>query len=178
MPPVGWGSRRWSVAAASVILLGGVGAASLAFADEELFQKGKLRSDGVLTVGQPETIVIKRLPPRLKVRVSVTANDQRCQAIKVGFCEPATAQRAPGTPRFRTSRRGRARLTFVMPAGYEFLHLKPPFKSEHVSFTNGEPVLIDAQVDTAVRRPGESRHLIGIAQGGAVVEVPTPPAAP
>jgi hypothetical protein len=175
---VGAGRRRWIVAAASVIVLGVVGAASLASADEELFQKGKLRSDGVMTVGQPETIVIKRLPPKLKVRVTVTANDQRCEAIKIGFCEPATATRAPGTPRFRTSRRGRAVLTFVMPAGYDFFHLKPPFKTEHVSFTNGQPLLIDAQVDTAVTRHGESRHLIGIAQGGAVAEVPPPPAAP
>jgi hypothetical protein len=174
VPPVGSGRRRWIVAVVSVIVLGVVSAASLASADEEIFQKGKLRSDRVFTVGQPETIVIKRLSPRLKVRVTVTAFDTRCQAVKIGFCEPATATRTPGTPRFRTSGKGRAVLTFVMPAGYDFLHLKPPFKTEHMAFTNGEPLLVDAQVDTAVTRHGESRHLIGIAQGGAVAEVPPP----
>ena len=164
--------------AVSAVVLGAVGAASLATADEEIVQKGKLRSDGVLTVGQPETVIIKGLPPRLKVRMSVSANDTRCQKSKVGFCIPAPAKRAAGTPRFRTSGKGRAVLTFVMPVGYDFLHLKPPFKSEHVSFTNGEPLLVDATVDTAVRRHGESRHLIGNAQGSAVAEVLPPPPAP
>jgi hypothetical protein len=166
------------VAVVSVIALGAVAGASLASADEEIFQTGKLRSDGVMTVGQAETVTIKGLPPKLKVRLSVSANDTRCQNFKVGFCVPTPARRASGTPRFRTSGKGRAVLTFVMPAGYEFLRLKAPFKTEHVSFTNGEPLLVDATVDTSVRRHGESRHLIGIAQGGAVAEVLPPPAAP
>ncbi len=172
---VGSGRRRWIVAGVSAIALGALGAASLATADEEIFQTGKLRSDGVLTVGQPETVVIKGLPPKLKVRMSVAANDTRCQKFKVGFCTPEPAKRVAGTPRFRTSGKGRAVLTFLMPAGYDFLHLKPPFRSERVAFTNGEALLIDATVDTAVRRHGESRHLIGIAEGHAVAEVPPPP---
>lgn len=65
-------------------------------------------------------------------------------------------------------------LSFVMPAAYDFLHLKPPFKSNRVEFTNGEPVPVQATVDTAVRRHGESRHLIAAAQGKAVAEVPAP----
>jgi hypothetical protein len=176
--PVGSGRRRWSLVAVSVAVLGAISCASLAAADEEIIQKGKLRSDGVLTVGQPETVSIRGLPPKLKVRITVTANDQRCQSQKVGFCTPAAAKRAAGTPRFRTSGKGRAALTFVMPASYEFLHLKPPFKSDRVEFTNGEPLLVEATVDTAVRRHGELRHLIGIAQGKAVAEVLPPPAAP
>jgi hypothetical protein len=174
---VGAGRRRWIVAAVSVGALGAVGAASLATADEEIFQNGKLRSDGVMTVGQPETVIIKGLPPKLKVRMDVFANDTRCQNFKTAFCSPAPAKRAAGTPRFRTSAKGRATLTFVMPAGYDVLNLKS-LKTEHVSFTNGEPLLVDATVDTAVRRHGESRHLIGIAQGNAVAEVPPPTPAP
>ena len=154
-------------------VLGAIGATSLATADEEIVKKGKLRSDGGLTVGQPETVTIKGLPPKLKVRMSVSANDTRCQTQKVGYCTPEPAKRAAGTPRFRTNGKGRATLTFVMPASYEFLHLKPPFKSNRVQFTSGEPLLVDATVDTAVRVHGESRHLIGIAEGKAVAEVPT-----
>ena len=165
------------MAAVSVIVIGAVGAASLALGDEEITQKGKLRSDGVMTVGQPETVFIKGLPPRLKVRMSVAANDPRCRSQKTAFCIPESASRAAGTPRFRTSRKGRAMLTFVMPAGYDLLHLEGSFKTEHVAFTNGEPLLVQAEGDTAVRRHGESRHLIAIAQSGAVAEVP-PPAVP
>jgi hypothetical protein len=166
--------RRWSVAAALVVALCAIGSASLATADEEVFQNGKLRSDGVMTVGQPEKVIIKGLPPKLKVRVSVSANDARCQNFKTVFCTPTPAKRAAGTPRFRTSAKGRATLTFVMPAGYDVLNLKN-LKTEHASFTNGEPLLVDATVDTAARRHGESVHLIGIAQGNAVAEVPPPP---
>jgi hypothetical protein len=174
---VGSGRRRWIGMAASVIVLGALGSASLASADEEIFQTGKLRSDGVMTVGQPETVVIKGLPPKLKVRVAIYANDKRCQNFKTAFCIAASPKRAAGTPRFRTSGKGRATLTFVMPAAYDVLNLKS-LKTEHVSFTNGEPLLVSATVDTAVRRHGESRHLIGIAQGNAVAEVPPPPPAP
>ncbi len=171
---VGSGRRRWIAAAVSLTALG---VASLAAADEEIFQTGKLRSDGVMTVGQPETVVIKGLPPKLKVRMGVYANDTRCQNARTAFCIPAFPKRAAGTRRFRTSGKGRATLTFVMPAAYDVLNLKS-LKTEHVSFTNGEPLLVSATVDTAVRRHGESRHLIGIAQGNAVAEVPPPPAAP
>jgi hypothetical protein len=170
--------RRLIVAATLVVVLAAIGGTSLATADEEIFQAGKLRSDGVMTVGQLETVRISRLPPRLKVRMTVAAFDQRCQNFKIGFCTPEPAKRTAGTPRFRTSGKGRAVLTFVMPASYDFLHLKPPFKSDRVQFTNGEPLLVDATVDTAVRRHGESRHLIGIAEGKAVAEVPAPPPTP
>jgi hypothetical protein len=147
------------------------GAASLALADEEVFQNGKLRSDGVMTVGQPETVTIKGLPPKLKVRMGVSANDSQCQKAKNVFCSPAVAKRAAGTPRFRTSAKGRARLTFVMPAGYDVLDIKN-LKTHRVSFTNGQPLLVDATVDTAAVRHGESVHLIGIAQGKASAAVP------
>jgi hypothetical protein len=174
---MGSGRRRSSVAVVAVIALGAVGGASLAAADEEVFQNGKLRSDGVMTVGQPETVTIKGLPPKLKVRMSVFANDMRCQNFKTVFCSPAPAKRAAGTARFRTSAKGRATLTFVMPAGYDVLNLKN-LKSDHASFTNGEPLLVEATVDTAARRHGESVHLIGIAQGNAVAEVLPPPPTP
>ena len=120
--PMG-GRSRWSVAAVSMIVLGALVAASLAAADEEVFQTGKLRSDGVMTVGQPETVFIKGLPPKRKVRMSIFANDTRCQNFKNAFCIPASPKRVAGTPRFRTSAKGRARLTFVMPATYDVLNL-------------------------------------------------------
>jgi hypothetical protein len=171
---VGRGARRWSVAAASIGLLGALVITALATADEEILQKGKLRSDGVLTVGQRETVKVKRMPPKIKVRVMVAANDQRCQSEKTGFCTPEPAKRAAGSKRFRTGARGRAKLTFVMPAAYDFLHLKPPFKSNRVRFTNGEPLLVQVEGDTAVIRHGESRHLVAVAQAKAVAEVLAP----
>src|SRR3954447_18991860 len=125
---------------AGLVAVSGValGAASLAAADEEIFQTGKLRSDGVMTVGQPETVVMKGLPPKLKVRMGVYANDQRCQNFKTAFCIPAFPKRAAGTPRFRTSGKGRARLTFVMPAAYDVLNLKS-LKTEHVASPAASP---------------------------------------
>jgi hypothetical protein len=174
---MGLGRSRWIAAAVSVIVLGALGAASLAAADEEIVQFGKLQSDGVMTVGQLETVVIKGLPPKRKVRMAIFAHDHHCQTFKTGICSPATAKRAAGTPRFRTSAKGRATLTFLMPASYVFLNLKN-FKTEDVSFTSGEPLLVSATVDTSVRRHGESEHLIGIAQGNAVAEVLPPPATP
>lgn len=162
------------MAAVSLAALGALGVASLAAADEEVFQTGKLRSDGVMTVGGAETVVIKGLPPRRKVRLDIYSNAQRCQNFKTAFCIPAAGRRVAGTPRFRTSGKGRARLTFLMPAAYDVLNLKN-LKTEHVSFTNAEPLLVSATVDTSARRHGESVHLIGIAQGNAVAEVPAPP---
>ena len=166
--------RRLLFASSLCLAVVVTGAASLASADEEVFQTGKLRSDGVMTVGQPETVTIKGLPPKRKVRLDIYANDQRCQNFKNTFCIPASGKRMAGTPRFRTSGKGRARLTFVMPAAYDVLNLKN-LKTEHVSFTNGEPLLVSATADTAARRHGESVHLIGIAQGSAIAEVPAPP---
>jgi len=154
-----------------IVVLGAIGGTSLATADEEIFQKGKLRSDGVLTVGQPETVRIAGLPPKRKVRMSVSANDDRCQSFKVGYCVPEPARRAAGTKRFRTSGKGRAALTFVVPSSYFFIKFKDPTKPQRLPFVNGEPLLVDATVDTAVRRHGESRHLIAIALGRAVAEV-------
>jgi hypothetical protein len=171
---VGSGRRRWIAVAVSVSVLGVLGAASLASADEEIFQTGKLRSDGVMTVGQLETVVIKGLPPKKKVRMAIYANDKRCQNAKTAFCIPASPKRAAGTPRFRTSGKGRATLTFVMPAAYDVLNLKN-LKTDHVTFTNAEPLLVSATADTSARRNGESVHLIGIAQGNAIAEVPAPP---
>jgi hypothetical protein len=175
---MGSGKRRWSVAATVAVGLAAIGGTSLATADEEIFQNGKLRSDGVLTVGQLETVRIAGLPPRLKVHLSISANDTSCQNLKDRFCVPEPAKRAAGTPRFRTSGKGRAVLTFVVPSSYFFIKFKDPLKEHRVSFVNGEPLLVDATVDTAVRRHGESRHLIGIAQGRAVAEVPAAPPAP
>ena len=71
----------------------------------------------------------------------------------------------------RTSGKGRAALTFVVPSSYFFIKFKDPTKPQRLPFVNGEPLLVDATVDTAVRRHGESRHLIAIALGRAVAEV-------
>jgi hypothetical protein len=170
---VGRRARRWSLALASIGVLGVLAVTAVAIADEEIFDNGKLRSDGVMTVGQRESVRIKGLPAKRKVRMSVTANDQRCRDFKNVFCAAQPAKRAAGTPKFRTNRKGRAVLTFVMPASYEILKIKN-LKSQRLPFTNGQQVLVDATVDTAVRIQGEKRHVIGIAQAKAVAEVLAP----
>ena len=102
--------------------------------------KGKARLPNPLTPGEVETVVLKRLPADAKFQLSATIDSNDCSS---GNCQFTPASRAPGASPFRTSRRGRARARFVMPAGYMDYPDGPPFEKPHfVSFANGDRVQI------------------------------------
>ena len=83
-----------------------------------VFLKARVVSDGVVTPGQPETISLSRLAPKARVDVFVEAPPITIQCGELYFCDPAPAAPAPGSPPFRSDKKGRATLTFVMPDSY------------------------------------------------------------
>ena len=134
---------------------------------------GKMHTDGVLTVGGQETVALRSLPPKMsfeiQIRPSQPAGD--CFDIsKPGLCLPEPAYPAPGTPKFKTSGKGRAIITFVMPSGNLFLDLRDPLQSHPVPFANGEGVRVDA-LGIKFTRPLR----LGKASASAAVEVPPTP---
>jgi hypothetical protein len=85
------------------------------------------------------------------------------------FCDPVRTSPAPGYPSYRTSGKGRALLTFVMPSSY-FVETDPFLPSERrlVTFADGQAVHID--VDGARRSKRVKR--VGFGFGRAVVQLP------
>jgi hypothetical protein len=135
------------------------------------FQKARVVSDGFVTPGQLETIAVSRMPPRTPVRVVVEAPPFTIQCGELYFCDPAPTAPAPGTPPYRTSGKGRALLTFVMPANY-YLETDPfrPSERQPVYWMNGQAVHID--VDGFRDRKGVRHESFGFAR--AVVQLPPP----
>jgi hypothetical protein len=143
-----------------------------------IFGSGSVRTDGTLTVGGQETLYVKRIPrkPKLKLAAFVyppVVSPGECFQFKTGFCEPEPLFRVPGTPRLRASHKGRAQLTFVMPPGVEFENFSDPLQSHPVPFTNGEKVEID--IDGTFKRNRHSIVTGPIASTEAVVEVQPAP---
>ena len=117
-----------------------------AFARQHL-TRGKMRTDGVLTVGGQETVALRSLPPRMAFDIDVrpAQNGGECfDFTKPGLCLPEPAHPAPGTAKFKTSGKGKAVVTFVMPSGNLFLDLGDPLQSHPVSFANGQAVRVEA----------------------------------
>jgi hypothetical protein len=140
---------------------------------------GKVHTDGTLTVGQQETISVTRLggKHRLAAYISPPPTATICFDFDVdGYCFPQPLFRVAGTPAFKSSRKGRARLTFVMPPGYEFINFANPLASHPVDLVNNQTVHVD--VDTTVKRRirNATYSLTGtVASAIAVVEVPPTP---
>jgi hypothetical protein len=152
----------------SVVVVGG-GAGGL-------FGRGKVRTDGTLTVGGQETLFVKGIQrkPKLKLEASVSPSyddSPECFQFKAGFCLPEPLFRVPGTPKLRTSPKGRGTLTFVMPGAVLFENFKDPLQSHPVPFSNGEKIEIEIE-GTRKLRNGSATGPVAITT--AVVEVPPP----
>jgi hypothetical protein len=139
---VSGGRRAIAVVAALLLLcIGGVSAAQA---------RGRLVTDGLLTVGGQETITVNRIPHLPHVRLSpaisppVTATDCFKEApINLGFfeaCIPQPLYPVPGTPPMKRNKKGRASLTFVMPSAYEFIDYQDPTKSHPINLVDGQTV--------------------------------------
>lgn len=140
---------------------------------------GKMRTDGVLTVRQQETLTLKGMPPRLNLNLVIAPPDDlnSCFDIAPGTCLPTPLLPAPGTPPFRTFGKGRSTLTFVMPDSYRH---KPgtsilEFQTDHRPFRNGQVIYLRARGVRNQGRKGSRRIIRGKATGRAVVEVPPSP---
>jgi hypothetical protein len=146
-----------------------------------IFDSGIVRTDGTLTVGGQETLYVKRIPTKPKLRLAASVyppavSPGPCVQFPSGFCVPQPLFRAPGTPRLRVSHKGRGRLTFVMPPGVEFENFSNPLQDHLVPFTNGEKVEVD--IEGTFKRNRHSTVGGPIADTEAVVEVPPPPPSP
>ena len=127
-----------------------------------IFRKARVVSDGTVTPGQLETIAVSRMPPRATVRVFIEPPPTTPECGQLYFCEPAPTSAATGYPPYRTSGRGRALLTFVMPTSYFVADPFRPSERRLVNFADGQAVHID--VDGARRYKRVKRVGFGFAR--------------
>jgi hypothetical protein len=109
-----------------------------------IFLKGHVLSDGYVTPGQLETIAVSNYPPRTRLKVFIEPPPTTPQCGELYFCDPAPTSPAPGTPPYRSSGKGHALLTFVMPSTYN-VETDPfrPSQGQQVTFANNQRVHID-----------------------------------
>jgi hypothetical protein len=156
------------VGAASGSQAATVGAQPLAKQQVKLvFFKARVRSDGFVTPGQAETVAVSHMPPRTRFKMAIEPPPTTPQCGEFYFCDFAPISPAPGSPPFRTSGKGRALVTFVMPSTYN-IATDPfdPRTRRPVSFANGQAVHID--VDGVKRR--HRMRKIGFGFGRAIVQ--------
>jgi hypothetical protein len=156
-------SRARSAAVALVLLVTAVcPALSPARVPSGRPEKGKARLPDTLTPGEVETVLLQRLPANTKFQLSATIDSNDCPS---GNCQFTPAHRAPDTRPFRTSRTGRAKGRFVMPAGFMDYPDGPPFENPHfVPFVNGDRVQI--HVDAP------SSGALGFANAFSTIKIP------
>jgi hypothetical protein len=132
-----------------------------------VFFKAHVRSDGIVTPGQLETVAVAHMPPRSRFKMAIEPPPTTPQCGEFYFCDVAPVPPAPGSPRFRTSGKGRALVTFVMPSTYN-IATDPfdPRTRRPVAFANGQSVHID--VDGAKRLHRVRK--IGFGFGRAIVD--------
>ena len=134
-----------------------------------IFRQARVLADGLVTPGQLETIQVSRLAPKTPIKVFVEAPPITVQCGELYFCDPAPTSPAPGTPANRSSGKGRATLTFVMPGEY-YLEIDPfkPSQRQPVKWMNGQAVHIDVAATSKTKRV--IRQSFGFAR--AVVQLP------
>jgi hypothetical protein len=140
------------------------------------FPHVKVRTDGTLTVGQQETLYIKGIPRKPKLRnlsafIGPPDSATGCFVSFEAYCYPEPLFPVAGTPRLKASKKGRASLTFVMPPGYEFIDTRDPLKSHPVTLINGQAV--HAQIEGTQLSNG---ILFTSQIGRAIAAVEVPPA--
>jgi hypothetical protein len=155
----------------AALLAGAAGAASGNPRHPIRIHTGKLQMDGVLTVGQPETIFVSKLLPKTKVALAVAPTPNTAGCSFPVFCFTETIHPTAGG---RTTGKGRAAITFVVPSTYKIFNIKFPTQPQTGTFTNGQA----AQVLVTTFRRRHRRIAGASVTGNAVMEVPPPPPAP
>jgi hypothetical protein len=133
-----------------------------------IFLKARVVSDGFVTPGQPETIAVSRLAPKASVKVFLEPPPITIQCGELYFCDPAPTAPAPGAPPYRSDRKGRALLTFIVPDTY-YVEMDPfnPRNRSPVKFADQQRVHID--VDAFSRTKHVRRESFGFAR--AIVQL-------
>jgi hypothetical protein len=132
--------------------------------------KGKAFALGTFTPGQVEQIAVKGMPKKGKIHALLGFAGAPGGCSGVFVCLPVLLQRAAGTPRFQTTGRGRALISFVMPTHYQRFridNLNSP--NESVAFVNGQRLLIEVD-GIATHR---DKQTFGIAVARTTVEIPS-----
>jgi hypothetical protein len=139
-----------------------------------------VRTDGLLTVGAPETITVSHVPrrphERLKASISPPITAQSCfvePPIESELFSPCLSQPlypVAGTPMLKRNKKGRGSLTFTMPPGYEYIDFHDPTQSHPIYLVDGQTVFVDIVL---VSRPdSRSIEAESLASKSAVVQVP------
>ena len=131
--------------------------------------KGKGLAFGTFTPGQVESIAVKGMPKKGKVRALMGFAGAPGGCSGVFVCLPLVLQRAAGTPRFQTTGRGRAVISFVMPTHYQRFRIDDlSSPNEWVAFVNGQRLLIEID---GISSHGE-KQTFGIALARTTVHIP------
>jgi hypothetical protein len=136
-----------------------------------------VHTDGVLTVGQQETLRVKGAPrnSKLKAYIDAPPTASECFSFKFDrFCAPQPLYSVSGGgARLRASHKGRASLTFVMPPAYELIDFSNPIASHAINLVNGQTVHVELTRIEVFRKPHfKTVTESTIADAIAVVEVP------
>ena len=146
---------------------------------DSISHKGKLATDGFLVPGQPETMQVTKLPPRVKLRLEVTPPlNAGCNGTKGVVCISAPISPAAGSPKFRTNGKGRATITFIPPDHYDLLNANNLVDRTPVAFTNGQRVIVQASGLKREIRNGNKELIFSFAKAGVVVQTSQPASAP
>jgi hypothetical protein len=160
-------------AAALVLALPGSAGASSILPDFPPFPRVKVQTDGMLTVGQRETLYVKKVPRRPSMKLAAfiepPPSATGCFVSFDAYCASQPLFSVPGTPRLKASKKGRGSLTFVMPPAYEFLDLRNPLNSHPVTLINGQTVHVEIE---GTQRSNHIDFTQGIGHSIAVVQVP------
>jgi hypothetical protein len=131
--------------------------------------KGKGVALGTFTPGQVESVAVQGMPKKGKVQALLGFAGAPGGCSGVFVCLPVLLQRAVGAPRYQTTGRGRAVISFVMPTHYERFridNLSSP--TERVGFVNGQRLLIEID---GISNHGE-KQTFGIAVARTTVQIP------
>jgi hypothetical protein len=160
----------WTAALAAALVVAATAVATVPANDlsakrhvKFIFLKARVVSDGYITPGQPETISVSRLAPKAPVEVLIEAPPITLQCGELYFCDPAPAAPAPGSPPFRSDKKGRAVLTFITPDTY-YLETDPfsPKIRSPVHWMDQQRVHID--VDSSSKSKHVRRESFGFAR--------------
>ena len=134
-----------------------------------VFFKAHVFSDGFLTPGESETVTVVHMPPKTRFKMAIEPPPTTLQCAELYFCDFAPVGPAPGSAPFRTSDKGQAVVTFVMPQTYN-IATDPfdPSTRRPVAWANGQRVHIDVEGVKRLHR----KRLIGFGFGRAIVQTP------
>jgi hypothetical protein len=111
-----------------------------------VLSKARVASDGFVTPGQPETVAVSHMPAKTHFKMAIEPPPTTLQCGQFYFCDVAPVTPAPGGPPFRTTKKGKATVTFVMPTTYT-IATDPfdPSTRRPVAFMHGQRVHINVQ---------------------------------